>query len=66
MTKGNITRSAGWLAIGLAVLGGIIALANEAFSYRRGEPLDWGHIALAVGVPLIMYSIVRSAASKPS
>jgi hypothetical protein len=66
MTKDNITRYAGWLAIGLAVLGGIIALANEASSYRRGEALDWGHIALAVGVPLVMYSIVRSAAAKRS
>jgi hypothetical protein len=64
MAKEDITRYAGWLAIGLAVLGGIIALANEALSYHRGEPLDWGHIALAVGVPLLMYSIVRSAAGK--
>ncbi|MEO8133420.1 MAG: hypothetical protein ABI831_05555 [Betaproteobacteria bacterium] len=41
----------GKLAIGLVVLGGLVALVNEALSYQRGSALDWGHIALAIGVP---------------
>lgn len=64
--KSSWTSRAGWLAIGLAILGGIAALVNEALSYRRGEALDWGHIALAIGVPAFMYAIVRGASRKQS
>ena len=53
-------------AIGLAAVGSIVALVNEALSYRRGEALDWGHIALAIGVPAIMYAIFRKGSRKPS
>ena len=55
------TDRAGWLAIGLAAVGSIVALVNEALSYRRGEALDWGHIALAIGVPAFMYAVVGKA-----
>ena len=65
MTKSGISRL-GWLAIGLAVLGGTAALVNEGLGYRRGEALDWGHIALALGVPSLMYAIVRSSSNKKS
>ena len=65
MTKSWSSR-AGWLAIGLAVLGSIAALVNEALSYRRGEALDWGRIALAIGVPALMYAMVRKASRKQS
>lgn len=65
MTNARISRL-GWLAIGLAILGGIAALVNEALRYRRGEALDWGHIALAVGVPAFMYAVVRSASRNQS
>ena len=58
------TRRLARLAIGLAILGGVVALVSEVFSCRRGVALDWGHIALAFGVPALMYAIMRSAASK--
>ena len=54
----------GTLAIGLAVLGGILALVNEGLNYRRGQALDWGHVALAFGVPALMYAIVRSSSNR--
>ena len=62
--KDTWTRRLARLAIGLAVLGGVVALVSEVLSYRRGIALDWGHIALAFGVPALMYVIMRSAASK--
>ncbi len=52
----------GWLAIGLAVVGGLVALRNEAVRYRRSGVVDWGHIALALGVPILMY-VIRTAST---
>lgn len=49
----------GRLAIGFAVLGGIVAIVNEMLNYRRSGIVDWGRVALAFGVPLLMYVIVR-------
>lgn len=59
MEKSTINRI-GWLAIGLAILGSLVATVNEVTRYRATGALDWGHIALIVGVPLIMYAIVSS------
>ena len=58
MTSRWINRG-GWLAVGLAVLGSIIALVREFLRLRRSGGVDWGHVALAVGVPALMYAIVR-------
>jgi hypothetical protein len=48
----------GWLAIGLAVLGSLVAIVNEVVRFRRSGAVDWGHVALIVGVPVLMYAIV--------
>ncbi|MEJ7811752.1 MAG: hypothetical protein WKG32_15175 [Gemmatimonadaceae bacterium] len=53
------THRLGTLAISLAILGGLVALGRETASYRRSGGVDWGHVALAFGVPAIMYGIVR-------
>jgi hypothetical protein len=50
----------GWLAIGLAILGSVVATVNEVVRFRATGAVDWGHIALIVGVPVIMYAIVSS------
>jgi hypothetical protein len=52
----------GRLAIGLAVLGGIVVLGNEILTYRSAGIVDWGRVALAVVVPLLIYVIVRRGA----
>lgn len=57
MTNGRITK-VGWLAIGLAILGSLLATANEIVHFRRTDTVDWGHIALIVGVPILIYAIV--------
>jgi hypothetical protein len=54
----------GRLAIALAVLGGIVAVVSEILSYRRSGTVDWEPVALALGVPLLIYVIVRSAARR--
>lgn len=48
----------GWLAIGLAILGSVAATINEIVSFRRTGTVDWGHVALIIGVPALMYAIV--------
>jgi len=63
MAGSRITRT-GWLAIGLAAVGSLAAFANEIVSYRRSGVVDWGHVALAFGVPIIMYAIVRGASTR--
>lgn len=62
MAGNRITRG-GRLAIGLAVVGSLVALVNEAVSYRRSGVVDWGHVALAFGVPILMYAIVRATST---
>jgi len=56
----NRINSGGWLAIGLALLASLIATANEIVHFRRTGALDWVHIALIVGVPVLMYAIVSA------
>ena len=62
MASKRINRG-GWLAISLAVLGGLIALASEFAAFRRSGAVDWGHVALALGVPALMFGIVSSRRS---
>jgi hypothetical protein len=57
--KSTINR-VGWLAIGLAILGSLVATVSEITRFRTTGAVDWGHIALIVGVPVIMYAIVSS------
>lgn len=64
MANNRINR-VGWLAIGLAVLGSLVALVNEIVSFRRSGAVDWGHLALVVGVPALMYAIVRASTRQP-
>ena len=55
----------GMIAVALAAAGGILALANEVVRYRHTGTVDWGHVALAFGVPALMYAIVWGAAARP-
>jgi hypothetical protein len=50
----------GRLAIGLAILGSLVAIVNEIVRFRRTGAIDWGHVALIVGVPVFMYAIVST------
>ena len=59
MARSRINRG-GWLAIGLAVLGSLVAIANEIVRFRRTGSVDWGHVALILGVPVLIYAIVSA------
>jgi hypothetical protein len=48
------------LAIGLACIGSILALVNVYLRYQRTGDLAYGKIALAIGVPALVYGIARS------
>ena len=51
----------GWaIALGLAILGGLLALTNACLLYRRTGAIAYGKIALAIGVPILFYAIMRS------
>jgi len=54
----NRISPGGWIAIGLAVVGSLVAIVNEIVHLRRTGAVDWGHVALIVGVPVLMYAIV--------
>jgi len=59
VAKSRISRE-GWLAIGLALLGSLVAIVNEIAGFRRTGTVDWGHVALIVGVPASIYAIVAT------
>ncbi len=50
--------------MGLAVVGSLAALVNETLSYRRSGVIDWGHVALAIGVPGFMYAIFKGSSNQ--
>src|SRR6266545_3127895 len=62
MPSGPISRG-GWLAIGLGIVGSVIAFGNVIIQYRSSGDLAWGKIALAVGVPILIYAIVSGRRS---
>lgn len=56
----------GRVAVGLAVIGGLVALFNVWTDFPKTGTVDWGHVALAIGVPVLMYALMRSAAASQS
>ena len=58
MATGRISNG-GWLAVGLAVVAGLLALANVIVIYQRSGDISWGKLALAFGVPIFIYASVR-------
>lgn len=59
MATGRISRG-GWLAVALAVIGSLIAFGNVLMRYQRSGDLAWGKLALAVGVPILVYAMVNA------
>ena len=54
----------GKIAIALAIIAGLLALSRAIYNYTQNGKLDIGKIALGIGIPCLMYAIVKSAASR--
>ena len=52
------------VAVGLAVLAGLLTLFNAAQDYRSTGALDWGRVALAIGIPAVFYAMAHSAINR--
>jgi NO-binding membrane sensor protein with MHYT domain len=51
----------GWqIAIGLALVGALLALTNTYLQYQRTGDIAYGKIALAIGVPAMFYAMMRT------
>jgi hypothetical protein len=63
MTAPRVGR-VGIMAVVVAAIGGVLALAREVARYRHTSAVDWGHVAIALGVPILTYAIVWGAAAR--
>lgn len=59
VSSGRISRG-GWLAVSLGVIGSLIAIGNVIVIYRRSGDIAWGKVALAIGVPVLIYAMVSA------
>ena len=58
MTTRPINRG-GQLAIGLAVIAGLLFVASVIITFRKTGAVDWWRLALAVAIPLLIYASIR-------
>ena len=54
----------GKLAIALAVIAGVLSLSRAIYNYTQHGDLDYGKIALGIGIPILIFAVVKNAASK--
>ena len=54
---------AGKIAIALAVIAGVLSLSRAIYNYTQHGEVDFIKIALGIGMPILIYLIVKSAAS---
>jgi hypothetical protein len=52
------------VAIALAIIGGLLALSRALYNYTQNGKLDIGKIALGIGIPCLIYAIVKGAESR--
>src|ERR1700694_2314465 len=60
MANRNINK-AGKVAIVLAVIAGVLSLSRAIYNYTQLGDLDIIKIALGIGIPGLMYALVKSA-----
>ena len=63
MSEQSISK-AGKIAIGLAIIAGLLALTRAAYLYSQTGEVDVAKIALGLGIPALFYVVVRSASRK--
>lgn len=62
MSNQSISK-AGKLAIALAVIAGVLAVSRVIYNYTKHGEVDLGKLALGIGIPILIYVIVKSSAS---
>lgn len=55
---------AGKIAIALAIIAGLLAISRAIYNYTESGEWDIGKIAIGIGIPCLIYAIVKSTASK--
>ena len=63
MTEQSISK-AGKIAIGLAIIAGLLALTRAAYLYSQTGGVDVAEIALGLGVPALIFVLVSSTSRK--
>lgn len=63
MTEQSISK-AGKIAIGLAIIAGLLALTRAASLYSQTGEVDVAKIALGLGIPALIFVVVRSTSRK--
>ena len=53
----------GKVAIALAVVAGVLSLSRAIYNYSQHGQLDIGKIALGIGIPCLVYVLIKSASS---
>jgi hypothetical protein len=53
----------GKVAIALAIIAGLLTLSRALYNYTQNGRWDIGKIALGIGIPCLMYAIIKSATS---
>jgi hypothetical protein len=56
----NISKT-GKVAIALAVVAGVLSFSRAIYNFAQHGELDIIKIALGIGIPCLMYAIVKSA-----
>jgi hypothetical protein len=54
----------GRIAIVLAIIAGVLAVSRALYNYTQSGEWDIGKLALGIGIPCLMYAIVKGSASK--
>ncbi len=63
MADESISKT-GKVAIALAIIAGVLALSRALYNYTQSGEWDIGKIALGIGIPCLMYAIIKSAGSQ--
>lgn len=62
VTNRNISK-AGNIAIALAIIAGVLTISRAIYNYARHGEVDLGKIVLGIGIPLLIYVLMKSSAS---
>lgn len=63
MSDKSISK-AGKVAIVLAIVAGLLAASRAIYNYTQTGEWDIGKLALGIGIPALMYAIVKASASE--